>query len=324
MGLADRTPPTAAEYIQYRERFSNWGRWGDDDEFGTLNNVTPDVRRASAQLVQEGRSISVGRQIDTSAGPANPYPAHHFLAVEASGGTSDYIGMFIHGYSQTHLDALCHLPDASGERFFNGKTLGPARSPMPFGHARIPRDTTGTIDFWRDGIVTRGILLDIPRLRSTERVEPGSPVHGWELEDAAAAQGVEPRPGDAVLIRSGRRGYGPYEATSGESPGFGGRLAGVHVSCIEFLYEHDTALLCWDMLDAPVADQGIPHPLPFPTGMVHHIVLPYMGLPIIDNADFEALAPACSELERWEFQFVVAPLVIRRGTGSPVNPLAIL
>jgi len=312
MGLADRTPPTAEEYADYRKRFSNWGRWGSDDELGTLNFITPDVRRASAQLVREGRSISLARPLDTNLGPANPYPAHHFVPVDGSGGMADYFGMFIHGFTQTHIDALCHLADDSGEVFFNGK---------PFGAARIPRDLTGTIDFWRDGVVTRGVLYDIPRLRGVDYVAPGAPVHGWELEDAAAAQGVEPRSGDAVLIRSG---FGPYYAATGETQAFGS-VAGVHASCVEFLYEHDAALLCWDMQDAPIADQGIPNPLPYPVGLhVHHIVLPYMGLPIVDNADFEALASACAELGRWEFQLVVAPLVIPRGTGSPVNPLAVL
>ena len=79
MGLAERTPPTAEEYAAYRERFSNWGRWGADDELGTLNLVTDDVRRGAAALVQHGRTVSLARPLDTHAGPANPYPAHHFV-----------------------------------------------------------------------------------------------------------------------------------------------------------------------------------------------------------------------------------------------------
>ena len=95
--------------------------------------------------------------------------------------------------------------------------------------------------------------------------------------------------------------------------------------CIEFLYEHDASLLVWDMQDAPIADQGIPNPLPIPVPLhVHHIVIPYMGMPIVDNADFEVLAVECARLGRYELQLVIAPLVIPRGTGSPVNPLAVL
>ena len=93
MGLADRKPPTPQEYDAYRERFSNWGRWGSDDELGTLNFITPERRRAAAAEVTEGLSISLSRPLDTRASPANPYPAHHFVAVGESGGMLDkYIG----------------------------------------------------------------------------------------------------------------------------------------------------------------------------------------------------------------------------------------
>ena len=114
MGLSDRTPPTAEEYAAYRERFCNWGRWGDDDELGTLNHITPEARRAAAVLVQTGEAMSMSRPIDTHAGPANPYPAHHFVGAGDSGAMADYFGMFIHGFVQTHIDALCHLPVDGG------------------------------------------------------------------------------------------------------------------------------------------------------------------------------------------------------------------
>jgi len=146
-------------------------------------------------------------------------------------------------------------------------------------------------------------------------------VQGWELVDIAAAQGVEPQPGDAVLIRSG---FGAYFAATGAQPGFGSP-AGVHASCVEFLHETQASMLVWDMQDAPDADQGLANPKPIPVPMhVHQMVLPYMGMPILDNADFEALAAACAAAGRWAVQFVVAPLVITGGTGSPVNPIAVL
>ena len=181
MGLSDRTPPTVDEYLAYPERFSNWGRWGDDDELGTLNHITDDVRRAAAALATEGRVVSLSRSVDTFAGPANPYPAHHFVAMEGSGGMLDWFGMFIHGVTQTHIDALSHLGahQHEGGVYWNNQ---------PFGPLRMPSARSGTIEHWRDGIVTRGVLYDIPRLRGTEWVEPGAPVHGWELADAAAAR----------------------------------------------------------------------------------------------------------------------------------------
>ena len=312
MGYDERTPPTAEEYAAYRTRFCNWGRWGPDDELGTLNHITPGVRRAAADLVRDGRALSLSRPLDTRPGPSNPYPTHHFLAMPGSGGMLDYLGMFIHGFSQTHIDALCHLPTAEGLAW-NGK---------PMAAGGIPGTHSGTIDFLAAGIVTRGVLYDIPRLRGTAFVEAGRPVHGWELADAAAAQGVEARPGDAVIIRSG---FDPYWEAQGTPPAFG-TAAGVHASAVEFLHRSDAALLVWDQQDAPMADQGLPNPMgDIPVAMhVHAMVLPYLGMPIVDNAQLEPLAAACASLGRWEFQLVVAPLDLPGGTGSPVNPIAVL
>jgi hypothetical protein len=308
VGRSDRTPPTQQEYEAWRERFSNWNRWGEGDELGTLHHITPERRAVAAALVREGRSVSVARPIDTKPSAVNPHPAHHFIAMEGAGGIADYIGLFFHGFAQTHLDALNHIavPGQPGEFF---------------AHA------TGSIDQWRSGIVTRGVLYDIPRLRGAPFVAAGEPVQSWELDDAAAAQGVTPGPGDAVLIRCGREAY--FAATSVEanfSTGHGrGAAAGVHCSVLEFLYDTDAALLCWDMLDAPTADQGLPNPSPRETPVhIHALAIPYMGLPLLDNAHFDELAAVCAELGRWEFLFVVSPLVIPGGTGSPVNPLAIL
>ncbi|MDA8044928.1 MAG: cyclase family protein [Actinomycetota bacterium] len=307
----EKKAPTAEEYNAYRTRFCNWGRWGPDDELGTLNHITDEVRRRAAGLVQTGRAVSMARPLDTRMGAANPYPAHHFMAMPQSGGMLDYVGMFIHGLTITHIDALCHLPTADG-RLWQGR---------PMNDARLPATHNGTIDFLGDGVVTRGVLYDVPRHRGTEYVAPGRPVHGWELAEVASAQGVRPQPGDAVIIRSG---YEPYWKAQEHRPGFE-HVTGVHASAVEFLYEQDAALLVWDFQDAPTADQGLPNPSPTsPIAVhVHHIVLPYMGMPIVDNADLEAVARTCAGLGRWEFQLVVAPLNVPGATGSPVNPLAV-
>jgi hypothetical protein len=136
MGLHDRTIPSNEEYLSWRDKFCNWGRWGADDELGTLNFITDDVRRHAASLVDAGRSVSPSRPIDTSAGPANPYPAHHMVACPGAGGMLDYFGMFIHGFSQTHIDALCHLRTHT-DRFWNDKPIGPLD---------MPAQHSGTID----------------------------------------------------------------------------------------------------------------------------------------------------------------------------------
>ena len=316
MGLADRTPPTASEYAAYRERFCNWGRW-PDFRLGTLNLITPEVRRSAAGCVREGRSLSLSRPIDTHPGPQNPFPAQHLRAVGDAGGIEDYLGLFIHGFAQTHIDALCHVGTVEGGRMWND-VPGDRFSPGAGGLG---------IEHWRDGIVTRGVLYDVPRLRGTPFVAPGAPVHGWELADTAAAQGVEPRAGDAVIVRCGRdRLAASADGSAGGGDEHGSGLpAGLHASCAEFLYETDAALLVWDLLDAPTSDQGIPNTLRIDTPLhLHQLLIPYMGMPLLDNVDLERLAEACATAGRWDFLFTAAPLVIESGTGSPLNPIAVL
>ncbi len=317
MGLADRTPPTVEEYVAYKERLSNWGRWGADDQLGTLNHITPEARRYAATLVSEGRSISLGNSLDTRPGPLNPFPVSHYMRSHGNIGW-DYIGINYHGITNTHIDALCHVFTAEDGQMYNGR---------PVSDFTIRGARSNSIDRFRDGIVTRGVLYDIPRFRGTDYVSYEEPVHGWELEDVAKAQGLEPKPGDAVIIRSGSAAL-LRALQSGEltPPGEGGSVTvpgapprpGVHASALEFLYEHDASVLVWDLQEA--WGQGFEGS----GGAIHQVALPYMGLPLLDNANLEALGEACAELERYEFQFVCAPLVLWGGTGSPVNPLAVL
>ncbi len=310
MSRADRTPPTAQEYLDFQKRFCNWGRWPGNEELGTLNFITPAIRAAAASEVREGVVVSCGRPLNTRSGPANPYPAYHFVAVDPSvgraGGQLDYIGMFLHGHGQTHLDALGHMPIAEGGVTWNG---------VPLNEHRLPVTHSATIDFLRAGIVGRGVLYDVAAHRGVPSVPPGDPIHGWELDDIAAATGVAPRSGDVVAVRGG-------PPLSDDHTMY---RAGLHASCLEFLYDTEASALVWDTGDAPIEDQDLPHPAPAlrgPAAHVHHIALPYMGMPVLDHANLEELAVTCERLRRRTFMFVAAPLVIERGTGSPINPLA--
>ncbi len=308
MALADRTVPTVEEFQGYRERFSNWGRWGDGDELGTLNHITSDARKAAASLVQEGRSVSCASPLATTSGPRNPQPAQHFMRI-GPWGSMDYIGVSYHGYANTHIDALCHIFTSDG-KMYGGRSSQDVTSSGAL---------SASVDHWREGIVTRGVLYDIPRLRDADYITIDEPVNGWDLEDAAKAQGIEPRPGDAVFIRCGRDPYLEANPDSARSePGRPQPSPGVHASALEFLYDNEASLLGWDFLEAP--DQGYTGGV---GGPVHQIAIPYMGMPLLDNANFEDLASACAELGRWEFQLVIAPLIVVGGTGSPVNPVAI-
>jgi kynurenine formamidase len=154
----------------------------------------------------------------------------------------------------------------------------------------------------------------VPRFRGAAYVTADTPVNGWELDDIAAAEGVRPQSGDAVIVRAGGAAF--WRDNPDFTPPW--RAPGLHASVLEFLFERRAALLGWDLMEAPGQDEYRTHALP-----IHSIAIPYMGLPLLDNCDLEALSRACAELGRWEFQLVIAPLVVLGGTGSPVNPLAL-
>ena len=310
MSLASRTPMTAEEYLACKARFSNWGRWGADDQLGTLNFITPEVRRAAVALAREGRSVSCAHPIQTRGVQPderrNSNPADHRMRIGATG-SSDYIGLSYHGYVNTHIDALCHFFTGSaddGGQLYNGRPL----SVLTKDGAR-----SNSVEHWRDGILTRGVLYDIPALRGEPHVTFERPVEGWELEAFAAAHGITPRVGDAVLIRSGSDAY--WAANASTPMQFPPTCPGVAGSALEFLHAHDAALLSWDLMEAP--DQGFADHNP-----IHSVAIPHMGLPLLDNANFERLSALCAELGRYEFLVSVAPLVVVGGTGSPVNPIA--
>ncbi|MBX7110266.1 MAG: cyclase family protein [Dehalococcoidia bacterium] len=313
MSLADRTPPTAEEYASYRERFSNWGRWGADDRLGTLNHITPEVRTRAAGLVRDGRTVSLALNLNGPTRAALPSGFRQTMRVgEASSG--DQLDINFHGWSITHLDALCHIFTGPGGALYNGR---PA-SDVTEGGAK-----SSDVSAYAGGLVTRGVLYDVPRFRGTPHVTLDTPVHGWELVDVAASQGVRPASGDAVVIRSGANAF--YAATPDFGMGDIERMPGGHASVLEFLHATDASVLVWDLLD----HGGQPYPGGLPMGgrnvaiPIHEIAIPYMGMPLLDNADLDALAATCEELGRWEFMLVVAPLAVVGGTGSPVNPIAI-
>ncbi|GBD24594.1 hypothetical protein HRbin29_02276 [bacterium HR29] len=307
-----RTPPpepTEAEVLRYFETCCNWGRWGPDDSAGTINLITPEVRRHAAGLVRSGRTVSLSRPWNTVGGPGNWNPAQHYLRVWEDFSV-DYLGILFHGYATTHIDALCHVFWRG--TMWNGK---PASDVTSLG-AR-----SGDVAAWKDGIVTRGVLLDIPRFRGVEYVELDQPIRGWELEACAEAQGVELRPGDAVCVYGGREKF--YAAHPERVPGVRPQ-PGLHADTVPVFKKYDTALLVWDMMDhRPTPYRTFEEP-PRAGGPVHVLAIVYLGMPLLDNALLEPLAQACAEEGRWEFMLTVNPLYVRGGTGSPVNPVAVL
>lgn len=301
--MTDHPLPTEAEVKGWLKEMSNWGRWGDDDCAGAVNLITAEKRIEAAGLVKTGRSVSLSRVFPTQPGPLNPVPAQHFMHWFDRGGGGamlDFYGISYHGFSATHVDALCHVWDENG--IWNGR--------KPEDVLRSSGATFADVTAWSDGIITRGVLLDVPRHRGEPYVTLDKPVHGWELEAIAEEQGVEVGPGDALIVYSGREAYQADhpEDYFGKPPS-----PGLHASCMKFIRERDVSLLGWDMMDASPNDYGMPWQV--------HCVIWAFGVPLLDNALLQPLAEACAEEGRYEFMLMLLPLVVEGGTGSPANPV---
>ncbi len=292
---------TEAEYEGWKKDLSNWGRWGKDDQIGALNLITTSKRKQAADLVKDGVSVSLAADVDTVKAVDNPNP--YELTMLAIG--SDRIGVNYHGIAHTHLDSLAHI-NANGV-FYNGYSPD-AAVVMKQGHAK------NSIHNVKNGIFTRGILIDIPRLKGVPYLEPGTPIYVEDLEAWEKKAGVKVSAGDALFVRTGvwarRKAEGPWLRGRAE----GGRSAGLDPSVIPWLKQRDIAIL------------GSDHPQYVSPanlrGAVHDFALLYLGVHLFDNCDLEALADTAASRKRWEFLLTAAPLPIRGGTGSPLNPIA--
>jgi kynurenine formamidase len=217
----------------------------------------------------------------------------------------DWVGIAFHGLATSHVDALCHV-------FVNGR--------MYNGFAASEVKSTGAqrndVMAARDGIVSRGVLLDVPRLRGVDWLELGERVLPGELEAVERAQGVRVEEGDVLLVCTGRdarrAARGPWSALLEG-------MAGLDPTCIPWLHERRVAVLGCDGISDSVPGHAVPGwPMP-----LHQCCLAGLGVHLLDNLDLARLLPACAERARWEFLFAAAPLRVAGGTGSPLNPLAI-
>jgi kynurenine formamidase len=300
---------SATEFRELFERVSNWGRWGPDDERGALNYLTPERVAAAAGLVRSGRTVSLSRPLNTEREPDNPEPADHRMTMldgSDSHGLAfvkDYIGVDYHNDSHSHLDALCHV--SYDGRLFNGR---PADSVSAAGAA------VETVEVLKDGLMGRGVLLDIPRARGVRWLEPGDSVLPGDLDEAERSEGVRVGEGDILLVRTGHATrldeLGPWDTANSK--------AGLHPSCASFLAERRVAALgCDGNSDtAPSITEGVGFP-------IHVLALTAMGVHLLDYLHLRELAAVCEKAGRWEFLFVAAPLRIAGGTGSPLNPIAV-
>src|ERR1700686_3744939 len=292
---------TEAQYERWKKELSNWGRWGKDDQIGALNLITPAKRKQAAGLVKEGFSVSMAGDADNVKAGGKPNP----FGLKMLGIGADQIAVNYHGIAHTHLDSLAHINDNGV--FFNGYKPD-AETVLKQGHAK------NSIHNVKNGIFTRGVLIDIPRLKGVPYLEPGTPIYVEDLEAWEKQAGVKVSAGDALFVRTGvwarRKAVGPWLRGRAE----GGRSAGLDPSVIPWLKQRDIAIM------------GSDHPQyvspSYLRGAVHDFALLYLGVHLFDNCDLEALADAAAARKRWEFLLTAAPLPIRGGTGSPVNPIA--
>ncbi|MEZ3158921.1 cyclase family protein [Microbacterium sp. BWT-B31] len=301
---------TGEAVAAYLREQSNWGRWGADDELGTLNLVTAEKRLAALALAHTGQSISLSRPLAVRSVGGDAPPATIETVVvprDDAGSVIDHVTLTCHDTANTHIDSLCHIWDRDGQ--WNGRD--PAAS--------IQRDgvTFGSVEAYSAGIITRGLLLDVPAHRGTDHVTQDRPVTGEELFEIADSMGLDPQPGDAICVYSGRDRWDARHPAWGTGSRDAARSVrpGLHASCLRFLREVDAGMLVWDMMDMRPSGVDIPF-------SIHGAVWAF-GLALLDNADLGHLSEACRTQDRHEFLLCVAPLRIPGGTGSAVNPLAV-
>ncbi|MGB5755274.1 MAG: cyclase family protein [Acidimicrobiales bacterium] len=297
------------------ESAKNWGRWGDDDEAGALNYITPDHRRAAAAEVTVGETVSCARELPVRPSVENPNPALHMMTrggddcvVPGLGleSTSDFVGVAFHGMSTSHIDALCHVfVDGLMYNGFAGTEV------------RSTGADRGSIMCAGDGIVGRGVLLDMARQQGLPYLEPGTAITVADLEAAEAGQSLTVGEGDILLIGTGRDAR---RAEGGPWHPFTEGLAGLHPQCIPWLHERRVSVLGCDGVSDVLPGNNPPRWI-MP---IHQCVIVAMGVHLLDNLRLDRLADACGRAGKWSFLFTVAPLRVEGGTGSPVNPIAVL
>jgi len=318
------------------DKVRNWGRWGENDELGCLNHITPEIRAHAASLARTGRVFSLAIPLNGDS-PMGPHglrraPIHlmtldggdesaaHRLGGYGGSAERETEGLYASGpfrtnddmiimslQSSTQWDALCHA--YYDEKLYNGV---PASVSTSHGVGRNAIDAVAHAG----GVAGRGVLLDVARHRGLEHLEPLSVVTAQELDDVAAAQGTTIQPGDIILLRTG---WWPQYAVIGvgNGPQWQAQGPGLDWRAVEWLSDHNIAAIACDnvAVEPVVPDEGVMLTL-------HMIALRDMGLMLGEIWDLETLAADCAEDGVYDFFLSAPPLKVTGGTGSPINPLA--
>ena len=285
-----------AQKAQWIKELNNWGRWGPSDELGALNLVTPAKRAQALALAKTGEVVSLSRPITLSETPAasgssvpGPFFEMRVRSPNPPNPAGDYnvdVQSFAyHGMAYTHLDGLCHA--SYDGKLYNGYTqdqvVDPQRGCQKMG-----------IQLLKDGIITRGVLVDFPRLRGVTSLPPSERLTPVDIEAWEKMAGVSISSGDALFLYVGWK------------PGAQGPLANYDPSVVTFLKARGVTLLGADAVSGD-----------------HQLNMTGLGMYLIDNADLGPLAAAAARLRRWDFLLVVSPIPTPGATGSIVNPLAV-
>jgi kynurenine formamidase len=286
---------------------SNWGRWGKDDELGTLNLITAAKRKEAATMVKEGYPVSLAHDLLKDKAEDNfspftqtvqPQPANY----SGTGFALDSYSVSYHGFAHTHMDALWH-----------GNYQGKMYNGFPIDTITEAGGSKDSILVAKRGIFTRGVLMDIPKLKGVDYLEPGTPIYPEDLDAWEKEAKLKVSAGDVIFIRTGR-----WARRAAKGPWNVGRsAAGLHVSCARWLKSRDVAVLASDVAQdvspSQVTGVGLP---------IHQVVLVAMWLPIFDNCDLEQISQEAAKRKRWAFLVTAAPLAVPGGSGSPINPIA--
>ena len=300
------TAELRAQYEQWRQDFKTWGRWGQGDNKGASNLITPEKVLSATSLVKSGTVVSLAPPVpQVAAADVNENGLFRRTTNRINeGGTSDTYQVSYHGLTVAHMDAWCHF-------FENGQMY----NGIPVEGNLTAEDgcKQGSVMNWKDGVATRAVLYDIAQLKGVEWVDPGVPITRADLEAWEEMSGVKAGPGDVVLLYIGR-----WKRRAAEGP-WRDQVAGYYADTIPWIYERMPAFLGHDFnIDW--------NPRPGWEGMrnpIHVAVLNWMGVGIVECLDLEQAVTTARELNRYEFLITFAPLPVEGGTGSPLNPLAI-
>jgi kynurenine formamidase len=291
---------TQAQFEQWMTELSTWHRWGRDDQLGSANLITLAKRLQATSLVETGELVSLGHDVaDNIGSDANrPFALDMIISLDPDR-IRDRVDIDYHGGFFTHLDALCHV--VYDGKIYNGHDFRDTVTADGCGQLGI----TGL----KHGVVTKAVLIDVPRLRGVPCLEPGTRVYREDIEAWERQTGVRVEPGDVLLIRTGRWARRDVFEEAG--------TAGMDASFLPFLAERDVALLGGDT--AHEVRDNIPG---FDVTVVHKFTIVARGMNLLDNLDLEEVAETAARLQRWEFLFMASPVRIPHGTGSPINPIA--